>query len=650
MNSYPASLSYTQFLSVLSSIPGAFAIHVAEEAVIDFANDSMLRIWGKDKSVFGKSLEEALPELKGQPFIGMFARVWREGITLSGKDTPAQLEINGDLQTFYFDFEYRAVKDENGKTYCILHTATDVTERVLSASREQSLTEELTVTNEELSAANEALNATNEELFESQINLQQLYKELAQSDARFRSMVRQAPVGMCIINANGLMIQDVNDAYLELVGKPREQFENRSIWDAVAEAADVYAPVLDRVIQTGMPFVAKEHEVMLIKNGVPETVFLDFVYEPMKQDEKVTAIMVLVIDVSDKVINRRHIEDMEERARLAVEAADIGTFDADLVKQEIQTSDRFNSILGFGRQLEWKELVSIIHREDRPKRETALKEALKNGRLFYEVRFHFPDHSIHWMRVQGKVYYNQDKQPVRMLGTLLDITQFKHLEQQKDDFISIASHELKTPITSLKASLQLLERVSGGTSEMMTKLIDQSNRSMKKISGLVDDLLNVSRNNQKQPILNKTRFTMDDIIKSCRIHIKAAGNYELTVEGDEHLELHADERAVEQVIVNLINNAIKYAPESLEIILRIKNESNFAVISIQDKGPGVPADKIPLLFDRYYQAQPSGFNNSGLGLGLYISSDIVKRHGGKIGVDSEVGKGSTFWFTLPLTD
>jgi len=641
-------LNNEQLLQVLSSSNNAVAVHVAEDAIIQYASDRMIAIWGKDRSIIGKSLEQALPELKGQPFIDLFKKVWNEGVTISGTDTPAQLEVGGELHTYYFDFEYRAVKDGAGKTYCILHTATDVTERFLNVEKVQSLTEELRASNEELRAANEELNASNEELNESQQNLRDLYDDLAESDLRFRNMVRQAPVGICIIRAKDLLIQDVNDSYLELVGRRREELENQTIWDAIPEAAEAYAPVMNDVIRSGVAFNAREHEVTLTRNGVPEVLYIDFVYEPVLNDGQVTAIMVLAIAVTDKVIARRSIEDVEERIRLAVEAAETGTFDLDLVKRIMLTSDRFNVIFGFDRQVPWEMFASVIHPDDKATRIAAHEAAIKSGKLFYEARVLHSDGSTHWVRVQGKVYY-KDGKAVRILGTLLDITEFKRLQQQKDDFISIASHELKTPITSLKASLQLLERVKHDpTSELIPKLIDQSSRSMHKISALVEDLLNVSRASKTELKLNKTAFTIAEMLNSCCSHVRIAGKHRLIVQGDMQLQVTADEHSVDQVVVNLVNNAVKYAPDSKDIFMTISREGDMAKIAVRDTGPGIAPEKIPHLFDRYYRAESSGFQNSGLGLGLYICAEIIKRHGGDIGVVSELGKGSTFWFTLPL--
>jgi signal transduction histidine kinase len=131
-------------------------------------------------------------------------------------------------------------------------------------------------------------------------------------------------------------------------------------------------------------------------------------------------------------------------------------------------------------------------------------------------------------------------------------------------------------------------------------------------------------------------------------HIRMAGDHELVVTGDTDMKIFADRSKIEQVIVNLVNNAVKYAPHSRRIIINTTRRTKTAKISVQDFGEGIAYDKIPHLFERYYRVDATGVQYSGLGLGLYISAEIVERHGGKIGVNSEAGKGSTFWFTLPI--
>lgn len=664
MDNSPYLLTDKQLIDVLCMGHHPMAVHVSEDAVIQAANDAMINVWGKDRGVIGKSLEDALPELKGQPFIDMFKRVWNEGVTFSGTDTPANLIINGELQTFYFDFEYKPIKDPAGKTYAILHTATDVTERYRSRFREQQLIEELTATNEELTASNEEVRASNEELAAINEELQAITEELrlseeflqnanndlSASEARFRQLIKQAPVGICLIGAEDLMVQEVNDAYLHLVGRSRDVFENHTIWEIVPEAAQTYAPIMNGVIETGNAFNAREHRVTLTREGTDEEVFINFVYDPIYGlDEKVVAILVIAIEVTDMVIARQKIEQAEQRSRLAVDAAGIGIFDIDLETGVALVAGKFNEIFDLETVPNQDSIETLIHIDDRQIRANAHAEALRTGHLFYEARLSAENNAARWIRAQGKVLYNNTNKAERILGTVLDITAYKELQQQKDDFISIASHELKTPITSLKASLQLMDRIKDKPEQtMIPKLIMQSRKSVERVSILVEDLLNVSRLQQSDIRLNKSNFILSQLVNAVANPISITAKHKIMITGDLELQVHADEHRIDQVLTNFLNNAVKYAPQSETIEVDIATADNAVTVSITDHGPGIPLEKQQHLFDRYYRVDQSGHQGSGLGLGLYICEEIVTRHGGSIGVTSQEGEGSTFWFKLPL--
>jgi signal transduction histidine kinase len=256
---------------------------------------------------------------------------------------------------------------------------------------------------------------------------------------------------------------------------------------------------------------------------------------------------------------------------------------------------------------------------------------------------------LRWLRAAGRVYKNDAHQAGNFFGVMADITESKLADQRKDDFLSIASHELKTPLTSLKSTLQLLDRMKKDfTAPMQVKLVEQANRSMEKISNLIDDLLQVNRLDIGQLALHKSTFKIADMLNKCCNHVRVAAKHELVFQGDEQLKIYGDENRIDQVVVNLVNNAVKYAPGSKEIYLSVEEIPGYAKISVKDTGPGISADKVPFLFNRYYRAEQSTKVYSGLGLGLYICAEIVKRHGGEIGVDTKPGAGSTFWFTLPL--
>jgi PAS domain S-box-containing protein len=257
------------------------------------------------------------------------------------------------------------------------------------------------------------------------------------------------------------------------------------------------------------------------------------------------------------------------------------------------------------------------------------------------------DGEIIWCQVTSILFSNKGE----TLGYTIieDITEKRNLRLQKEQFISIASHELKTPITSLKGITQLMNRLMKAEAqipERLLKLGRDSDRQITKLIHLVDDLLSSTRLEQGQLSLNKSLLKVSEITDSCCSNIRLNDRYELKIQGDAELEIFADEHKIEQVLVNLVNNAVKYAPNSNTIIISVEKIGGYSKVAVIDQGDGIPKENLSKLFDRYYRANQTS-SISGLGLGLYISSEIIKRHGGEIGVESNVGSGSTFWFTLP---
>lgn len=233
---------------------------------------------------------------------------------------------------------------------------------------------------------------------------------------------------------------------------------------------------------------------------------------------------------------------------------------------------------------------------------------------------------------------------------LEDVTEQHNLRLQREEFISVASHELKTPITSLKATLQVMNQiinVKPGMPPELVKFGQNAQHHVTKLINLVEDLLNTTKIEQGQLALNKTIFTMADMIDGCCSHIRLAGEYNILYQGDHSLKVFADQFKIDQVIVNLVNNAVKYAPQSKDIIINVERQDRATLVSVTDRGDGIPKDQIKQLFERFFRVKEQAAKTSGLGLGLYICAEIIRRHSGEIGVESTVGEGSTFWFTIP---
>jgi PAS domain S-box-containing protein len=223
--------------------------------------------------------------------------------------------------------------------------------------------------------------------------------------------------------------------------------------------------------------------------------------------------------------------------------------------------------------------------------------------------------------------------------------------EQKDEFISIASHELKTPVTSIKGYIQLLrqdfQQQGNARADSMLARADQQ---VNKLSALINELLDVKKIETGQLQFQEAAFDLVELVEEITEESSRILNrHTLRCDAQGKCEVYGDRNKIAQVITNLLDNASKYSPPATDINVKVSVESDKARCTVQDFGMGIPKDQQSKVFERFYRVSGESENTyAGLGLGLYISSEIIKRHHGCIGVDSEVGKGSTFYFELPL--
>lgn len=230
--------------------------------------------------------------------------------------------------------------------------------------------------------------------------------------------------------------------------------------------------------------------------------------------------------------------------------------------------------------------------------------------------------------------------------------QKKSLEQ-KDEFISIASHELKTPVTSIKGYIQLLRfsfKEQGNT--RAEEMLGKADAQVNKLSKLINELLDVRRIENGQLQYNEENFDLGDLAKELVHELVSLSNmHDLRCTAVDHCIVYGDRNKIGQVISNLIENAIKYSPSKSAIVIDVNMADGKARCSVKDFGMGIPENEQEKIFDRFYRVAGSVESTySGLGLGLYISAEIIKRHNGKLTVESEFAKGSIFVFELPLIE
>ncbi|KRT17415.1 hypothetical protein ASU31_07030 [Pedobacter ginsenosidimutans] len=490
--SYPNHLlSSDQLLEVFNLTHTATAVHVGETAVIQTANDAMLRIWGKDRSIIGKSLEDALPELKGQPFIEMFRKVWLEGLVISGKDTAADLVVDGKLQTFYFDFEYRAIKNDAGKTICILHTAIDVSERVLrqqaveqalereeALQREQTLNEELAATVEELATTNEELVATNEELQETQETLHVLnnelelrvverFNQLSESEKRFRTMAEGTDIFIAVADESGNAIY-FNKSWVKLTGRSVKDLLDFGWADLIhPEDRDRYVDIYLSALAEKKPFTG-EFRILtkkgdyrwLLASGPPR----------FHADGSFAGYISSCIDITERKLIE--IERLNLNKLIEASSEFIGIAELDMSIQYLNPAALQKlGWLGISKRT----ILDCVFPEDRLMAEEILPGILKNNTFRQEIRFWNEKTGIpFWIEWNGFAIRNEENDQIIAFATVgPDITERKLYQEELQGInmeMAAANEELATTNEELAKTHDDLIRYTNKLSDSEEKL------------------------------------------------------------------------------------------------------------------------------------------------------------------------------------
>lgn len=295
----------------------------------------------------------------------------------------------------------------------------------------------------------------------------------------------------------------------------------------------------------------------------------------------------------------------------------------------------------------------VFHPEDAETVGRGWMDAFKNENVYVgECRIKNPQGSYSWFTLKTVPVKNDKGNVMLWIGTATDIHDKKIAEQQKDEFLSIASHELKTPVTSIKGFTQILKmRFEKEGNEQAVDLLSRMDKQVDKLTKLIVDLLDATKIENGQLKFLKEMFDFNDLITEIVEEMqRTTESHKITVKllSDTKI-INGDRNRIGQVITNLVSNAIKYSPKTDEIIVSTTNEKNRIKLCVKDLGIGIANEKQSKIFDRFFRV--SGDKQEtypGLGLGLFISAEIIKRHKGKFSLQSAEGKGSTFCFTLPV--
>jgi PAS domain S-box-containing protein len=675
-----------QMEKLFEEIPAQIAIVTGDDLVYEFINPRYKTELFPNREVLGKPLLYALPEVAGEPIWDILQHVYKTGETIAGQEIhiPLADELGAPVKDHYFNYVYQAIKDDKGKVVSVLSFKYEITELVLARKRLElnsaqllelnfglaNANEEIQVTSEEIQSANEELSATNEELYQAQQSLLQLNDELeervesrnielfnAQAEAssqrdRLKRFFMQVPTGICVLDGPDMVFELVNPSYQQLF--PGRHLLDKPLIEALPELAST--PILDilkSVYYTGNTFEGKELLVPLARtvNGPIEDRYFTFIYQARHDaDGVIDGILVFVFELTETVLTRQKEKENEQRFRFLLNAMPQQVWTArpdgslDYVN-EVVTDDfgeSMDQILG-------RSLQEFIHPDDRQLSSKRWKAALQSGNEFtveFRLKFHNGQYVWHLARALPLIENGQVK---LWLGTNTNIETQKNNEQKKDEFLSIASHELKTPLTSIKAFNQLMQRTTDP--QKLGGFIQKSAAHVLRLEKLISDLLDVTRLNAGKMDYNMEAFSFLDMLRdSIESAQQASPSHQIILAQADDATLTGDRFRLEQVVNNLLSNAVKYSPGADKVIVNcaIRQEDNSLIVSVQDFGIGIEQQNLMRLFDRYYRVDNTAMRFEGLGLGLFISSEILKRHNGSFWIESTPDKGSIFYFRLLL--
>jgi two-component system sensor histidine kinase VicK len=767
-------LSDKALLNILILSKDATAVYTGANLHIQLANDAMLKLWGKDRSILGLTFEAALPELADQPFANILMGVWRTGKDYIAKDNPADLVVDGRLQTFYFDFIFKAITDEQGVTCAILHTANEVSDRMQAwhmveekSRRETNLREELAAANKELAAlneehllaheelsslneeylstndelntlneelkslneeylsindelntlneeylstseelgslneeylsANEELAAMNEEIKSAYNQLGIVHEALLITEQKAKVLLEGAPIAVGVIDGYTYQIDTANDILLSLWNTDKQAIGQPVTAILPMVKADILTALIKQIKQEGKTLYGDDELVVLNRDARPTDTYFNFIYQPVfNAAGKVVCVMIVASEVTEQRNSRaalqqaneeinkanaslnisneqlttsyrqlanaqlemnklyRQLSESEVKFRQAIDSGKLGTWNIDPASRRLTLSVRAREIFGFETDtaVSIEQMLTPAASEYQPLLQDALNRAMVS---YEECDVTYPiiagDTQIQkWVRATGKAYTSSEGRIISYSGMVMEVTEQKEDEQRKNNFIGMVSHELKTPLTSLTGYLQMMHmQAKKAGNAYFTGMLEKSTLQVKKMTAMINGFLDVSRLESGKIHLEKQNFALNALVEDLIAEVAySQASHQITLLPCDTVMVNADRDKIGNVISNLLSNAIKYSPNRKPVQVTCQAEAHQVKVSVTDKGLGISKADQGKLFDRFYRVQNANTKTiAGFGIGLYLCAEIIKRHEGEIGVQSQPGEGSTFYFTLP---
>ncbi len=657
--------SEERFRSIVEQAPVATCLFVGKEMRIAVANEIMIHYWGKDSSVLGKPLTEAVPELAGQPFLNILNEVYTTGKAYEAREAPAQLQKNGVLDTYYFDFTYKPLLNAAGEVYAIMDMAIDVTQAVKARQK------------------------------------------LEESELFARSIIYNSPVAKLVLTGEDMVITTINENMLLLLGKD-ESITGLSFKEAIPELYET--PLMDRmlhVLKTGETFYQPEEKLELIKHGKPYTGYYNYIYKALYNTSHVSyGLVVTATEITEQVLARQKIEEAEIALRGAIELAQLATWSMDVETRAFTYSERFMDWLGISEngleEVQAYEPLPEEYREAIPAAINAALDPASDG--VYENEHPIINQKTGEIRIihaQGQVIYDAARKPLVIRGTAQDITEQRikqeQLEQQVklrteelaiinealatanteliesnqllmrsnnnlEQFAYIASHDLQEPLRKIQSFGDLLKNQYGDSLGEGVHILERMQLAANRMSMLIKDLLTFSRLTNQAGIAQPVDLAqvIQTVLNELDLRIQET---RARISADPLPVIQGDSSQLGQLFQNLLSNSLKFhkpgvspdititysliATEELPNQVKpVHQAKEYHRIVVADNGIGFDEQYSEQIF-QVFQRLHGKTEYAGTGIGLAICEKVVVNHGGAIKASSVLGEGSTFQIYFP---
>ena len=547
-------------------------------------------------------------------------------VELPGKRYDIPIRGTDQFETRYWQASNNPVFDDKGELVYIAHVTVDITGAYDLAKKER------------------------------------IAREVTEAKRRdLHALLMEAPAAIAILDGPGFVYEFENAIHRsifydkELLGKAfRDAFphqENNSLIESLKDVYHKRETHQQTEVSVSM-CVAGSSEV--------EDTYWNFIYNPRYNSKaKVDGVVVFAYDVTGQVMSRKKVEESEKRLQTILETMAEGIGIVNSEGTIVYANPMAEKLLG----LKKREITQRSYHDPRwgnlkldgtplPAEEHPIYISMATGSPVFdhEIGVSIPNEEPLFLSINAAPLRDEEGEITGAIGTFMDVTQRRKSLRMKDEFISTISHELKTPVTSVKAYWQMLNRsLAGNDNADIGRFMDRLGVQVNRLESLIKDFLDVARIDSSKLELKSVRFEIDKVIADLVFDLQLlTPTHKLIIAETQPLTVFTDQNKILQVLTNLITNAVKYSPDADKVCIYLNHVGNELICRIEDFGIGIPDSQKTLVFDRFHQAGKNTGSGLSLGLGLYISKEIIEKAGGRIWLESVPGQGSSFYFSLPI--